>query len=167
MSDSIVLGGGCFWCLEALFKRLDGVEEVMPGYAGGHTEDPTYEDVCRGDTGHAEVVKVVFDPAILPLGRLMDAFFNMHDPTQSDGQGHDIGTQYRSVILYTDEKQKLAAEKVMARAQGSSKRPIVTQILPLTKFYPAEEYHYDYYDRNPDQPYCRAVIAPKVAKLKA
>lgn len=165
MTDGVVLGGGCFWCIEALFKRMNGVVEVTSGYAGGHTEDPNYGAVCRGNTGHVEVVRVSFDPSKISIREVLDAFFIMHDPTQADGQGHDIGTQYRSVILFADEAQRKAAEEAKARAQKKYKRPIVTQILPLTRFYPAEEYHQDFFDRNPDQPYCRAVIAPKVAKL--
>lgn len=138
----------------------------MPGYAGGHTEDPNYGAVCRGNTGHAEVVRVSFDPGKISIHEVLDAFFIMHDPTQTDGQGHDIGTQYRSIILYAGEKQRKAAQEAKAEAQTHFKSPIVTVIAPLKKFYPAEAYHHDYFDRNPDQPYCRSVIAPKVAKLK-
>jgi len=166
MTDEVVLGGGCFWCIGAVLKRLGGVISVIPGYAGGEKADPTYEQVCRGNTGHAEVVRVSFDPARFSLREILETFFAIHDPTQADGQGHDIGSQYRSIILYTDEGQKRTAEDAKAEAQRHFKHPIVTQIGALKKFFPAEEYHYDYYDRNPDQPYCRAVIAPKVARFK-
>lgn len=162
------LGGGCFWCLEAVFKELRGVSRVSSGYAGGHVDNPTYEQVCGKRTGHAEVVQVEFDPAQLSYADLLRVFFTIHDPTTKDAQGNDVGPQYRSVILTHSEEQRATAEAVMAEigAQGIWGRPIVTEIVPLTRFWPAEAEHDDYFARNPWSGYCRVVIAPKVAKFR-
>ena len=162
------LAGGCFWCLEAAFAQLKGVERVESGYSGGHVPSPSYEDVCTGTTGHAEVVQITFDPQILPFRDLLHVFFTIHDPTTPDRQGGDVGTQYRSAIFYHTPEQKAEAERVIAELEAEKvwDDPIVTQVTPLEKVYPAEEYHRDYYRRNPDQGYCRAVIAPKVAKVR-
>ena len=162
------LAGGCFWCLEAAFLELKGVERVASGYTGGHLPDPTYEQVCAGATGHAEAVQVTFDPAILPFRDLLQIFFTIHDPTTLNRQGADVGPQYRSAIFYHTPEQRAAAEAVIAEvaASGAWKDRIVTEVAPLDVFYPAEEYHRDYYRRNPNQGYCRVVIAPKVAKVR-
>ena len=161
-------GAGCFWCVEAVFQRIDGVSKVVPGYAGGETKSPTYEQVCSGETGHAEVAQITFDPAIVSFERLLEVFWKAHDPTTLDRQGADVGTQYRSVIFHHDEAQKAAAEesKRAADASGAFADPIVTEISPLTEFYPAEEYHRDYFARNPNATYCRFVIKPKLDKLE-
>ncbi|MGH7520252.1 MAG: peptide-methionine (S)-S-oxide reductase MsrA [Gemmatimonadales bacterium] len=163
------LAGGCFWCLEAVFEQLRGVTKVVSGYAGGHVPNPSYEAVCTGTTGHAEVVQVTFDPDQLSYHDLLGVFFTLHDPTTLDRQGGDVGTQYRSAIFYHDDGQRRTAEDVMRELEAEHvfDDPIVTKIEPLTSFYPAEEYHREYYRRNPSQPYCRAVIAPKVAKLRS
>jgi peptide-methionine (S)-S-oxide reductase len=160
------LGGGCFWCMEAVFERLPGVISVTSGFAGGTTANPTYEDVCTETTGHAEVTEIVFDPAKISYPQLLDVFWQAHDPTTLNRQGADTGTSYRSIILYRDKKQQLEAEKSMLGAQKNFHNPIVTQIVPLTKFYPAEDYHQKYYDNNPDNGYCQVVIAPKLEKLE-
>ncbi len=164
-----VFGGGCFWCTEAVFKMLRGVASVEPGYAGGAKESPTYEDVSSGRTGYAEVVHIEYDPARIKYTDLLAVFFGSHDPTTKDRQGADVGTQYRSVIFTTTDEQKSEAEKFIADANASSKNgaPIVTEVVPLEKFYPAEDYHKDYYARNPDQGYCEIVINPKLEKVKA
>jgi peptide-methionine (S)-S-oxide reductase len=159
-------GGGCFWCLEAVFELVDGVKAVTSGYAGGRTESPTYKQVCSGETGHAEVVQIEYDPARVSYERLLEILWMCHDPTTLNRQGNDVGTQYRSVILYHNAAQKEAAEKSKAAAAAGFSRPIVTEIVPLTRFWPAEGYHQDYFRRNPDQAYCQAVIAPKVKKVK-
>jgi peptide-methionine (S)-S-oxide reductase len=159
-------GGGCFWCMEAVFERLPGVISVTSGFAGGHTSDPTYEEVCTETTGHAEVTEIVFDPSKISYNQLLDVFWQAHDPTTLNRQGADVGTSYRSIILYRDKKQQLEAEKSMTAAQHHFKNPIVTEIVPLKKFYPAEDYHQKYYDHNSNAPYCRAVIAPKLEKLE-
>jgi len=159
-------GGGCFWCMEAVFERLPGVKSVTSGFAGGRTENPTYEQVCTGITGHAEVTQIEFDPAKISYEKLLQVFWQAHDPTTLNRQGADEGTQYRSVILYHDTAQKLAAEKSKAAAQANFKHPIVTEIAPFTKFYPAENHHQEYYDNNSNAPYCRLVIAPKLEKLE-
>ncbi|HVF55625.1 MAG TPA: peptide-methionine (S)-S-oxide reductase MsrA [Pyrinomonadaceae bacterium] len=162
------LAGGCFWCLEAVFKDLNGVEKVVSGYAGGRLPEPTYQQVCSGTTGHAEVVQVTFDPAIVSFKELLEVFFTIHDPTTLNRQGGDIGTQYRSAIFYHTPEQKAVAEALIAgEAAGIWDAPIVTEVVPLTEFYPAEDYHQDYFEKNPNQPYCRAVIAPKVSKFRA
>ena len=162
------LGGGCFWCLEAVYKELKGVERVISGYAGGHLENPTYEQVCAGNTGHAEVVQLTYDPNVVSYRDLLDVFFTIHDPTTKDRQGADVGPQYRSIILYHDPEQKAAAEQAIAdlEAKGVWHAPTVTEIVPLERFYPAEDYHHDYFARNPRQRYCQIVIAPKVAKFR-
>ncbi len=159
-------GGGCFWCLEAVFERFAGVLAVTSGYAGGHTDNPTYKQVCEGNTGHAEVVQIKFDPTRITYEQLLDIFWEVHDPTTRDRQGPDEGKQYRSIILYHDETERQAAEKWKAAAAARFKDPIVTQIVPLKQFYPAEGYHQDFYRNNPRYPYCAAVITPKLKKLE-
>ena len=166
--ERAVIGGGCFWCLEAVFERLDGVKDVVSGYAGGHTENPTYEEVCSHTTGHAEVVQIDFDPKKITYEKLLDVFWHAHDPTTLNRQGHDVGDSYRSVILYTSDAQKAAAEKSKAGEQKNWKDPIVTQLEPLKVFYKAEVSHQDYYRLNGNKnPYCQAVIRPKVEKLES
>ena len=165
-TESIVLGGGCFWCTEASYKLLPGVKDVVSGYAGGDEPNPTYEEVCAHATGHAEVVKVTFDPAEVSLEHVLDYFWHVHNPTQVGGQGNDLGPQYRSIILYAGEAQRAAAEKSKAKAQQEFRDPIATEIVPLAKFWPAEEYHQDYFRKNPHAGYCSYVIAPKVRKLQ-
>jgi peptide-methionine (S)-S-oxide reductase len=165
-TEVATLGGGCFWCVEAVYERLPGVISVTSGFAGGHTENPTYREVCTGTTGHAEVTQIVFDPQKISFAQLLDVFWQAHDPTTLNRQGADEGTQYRSIILYHDEKQKLVAEKSKLAAQANFKDPIVTEIVPFKKFYPAEDYHQGYYDANSNAPYCRMVIAPKLKKLE-
>ena len=165
--DRIVLGGGCFWCTEAVLTELRGVVSAEPGYAGGSVPGPSYEQVCEGSTGHAEVVEVTYEPKVLSLADLLGIFFATHDPTTLNRQGADVGTQYRSIVLYRTPEQRVEAERAAQEAEAHWGRPITTQILPLEAFYPAEEYHRDYFRRNPGQGYCRAVIAPKVAKVRA
>ncbi|MCS6825862.1 MAG: peptide-methionine (S)-S-oxide reductase MsrA [Caldilinea sp.] len=162
------LGGGCFWCLEAIYSELQGVEQVVSGYAGGHVKNPTYREVCSGATGHAEVVQITYDPSVIDYRDLLRIFFTIHDPTTLNRQGADVGTQYRSIILYHDETQKQTALEVMEEVtrQGLWPNPIVTELKPFDTFYPAEEYHQRYFARNPLQPYCQVVIAPKVAKFR-
>jgi peptide-methionine (S)-S-oxide reductase len=160
-------GGGCFWCMEAVFERLPGVISVTSGFAGGTTTNPTYRDVCTETTGHAEVTEIEFDPAKISYAKLLEVFWQAHDPTTLNRQGADVGTSYRSIILYRDEKQKLLAEKSKLEAQNDFKHPIVTEIVPLKKFYKAEDYHQQYYDNNSSQGYCQVVIAPKLEKLEA
>jgi peptide-methionine (S)-S-oxide reductase len=166
--DTATLGGGCFWCTEAVMNDVRGVERVASGYAGGHVPDPTYEQVCTGATGHAEVVQVTFDPAVVSYRDLLRIFFATHDPTTPNRQGADVGPQYRSIIFTNSDEQRRVAEEVIAELEreGVWDAPIVTQVEPLTTFYPAETYHTRYYERNPRQPYCQVVIAPKVAKLR-
>lgn len=159
-------GGGCFWCVEAVFERVDGVKSVTSGYAGGDMPDPNYKEVCSGDTGHAEAIQIEFDPKKVSYERLLEVFWAAHDPTTLNRQGADTGTQYRSIILYQDEAQKKAAEKSKAEAQKEFAGKIVTEIKPLTKFYPAEGYHQDYYRNNTYAPYCMMVITPKLKKLE-
>ena len=165
-TESLVVGGGCFWCTEAAYELLPGVKSVVSGYAGGKEPNPTYEQVCAHATGHAEVIRIEFDPAQVTLERLLDYFWHVHDPTQVDRQGNDRGPQYRSIILYADAAQKAAAEKSRAAAAKVFRDPIATQIVPLEKFWPAEAYHQDYFRRNPNAGYCAAVIAPKIRKLE-
>jgi len=162
------LGGGCFWCIDTIFRELAGVEKVESGYAGGRMPNPTYRDVCSGMTGHAEVVQVTFDPAVLSFRDLLGVFFTVHDPTTPDRQGADVGTQYRSIVLYHSEAQRDTAKQVIAELdrQAVWGDPIVTQVVPFTTFYSAERYHQDYYSQNQNQPYCQIVIAPKVAKFR-
>lgn len=165
-TELATFGTGCFWCTEAVFQTMEGVKSSVSGYAGGTTPDPTYERVCTGTTGHAEVIQVEFDPARISYEKLLQMFWKIHDPTTLNRQGNDRGTQYRSVIFYHNEAQKLAAEKSKLAAQARFREPIVTQIVPLTKFYRAEDYHQDYYRKHPEQGYCRIVIKPKLDKLK-
>ena len=159
-------GGGCFWCTEAVFELVDGVEDVVSGYAGGSIPEPTYEQICTGTTGHAEVIKISFDPSKVSYGSLLDTFGQCHDPTTLNRQGADVGTQYRSVVMCHDEKQKLAAESWKKKLDETLVDPVVTEIVPAPTFYPAEEYHQDYFRRNPNQSYCAFVIRPKLEKLK-
>jgi len=161
------LGAGCFWCVEAVFERIEGVVAVVPGYAGGHVDNPTYKQICRGDTGHAEVAQITYDPNRVSYQKLLEVFWQSHDPTTLNRQGADVGTQYRSVIFYHDENQKELAEKSKRAvdASGAFQSPVVTVISPLTKFYQAEDYHQDYYDNNRNAPYCQVVIRPKLEKL--
>ena len=164
--ERVTFGGGCFWCLEAVFQRLNGVKSVASGYAGGKVKNPTYDQVCEGNTGHAEVVQIEFDPKVLAFDKLMEVFFAAHDPTTLNRQGHDSGTQYRSIILTENDAQKAAAEKAKAAAKGEYKDPIVTEIAPLTIFYKAEAYHQNYFNQNAGRnSYCSAVIRPKLQKL--
>jgi len=167
--EAATLAGGCFWCTEAIFKRQAGVVKIRPGYTGGTKANPTYKDVCTGKTGHAEAIEITFDPAIVTYAALLDLFWRAHDPTTLNRQGGDVGTQYRSAIFFHGEKQRLAAEASKKALEESKqyKEPIVTVIEKAGTFYPAEEYHHDYFARNPDVPYCRMVIAPKVKKLEA
>ena len=161
------LAGGCFWCTEAVFQRPRGVESVLSGYTGGQVENPTYEQVCTGRTGHAEAIQVSFDPSVISYAEILEVFFHLHDPTTLNRQGADVGTQYRSAIYYHDDEQKRTAERVLAEV-GASKTyesPIVTEITPAGVFYPAEDYHLDFYNRNQSNMYCNAVIDPKVRKL--
>jgi peptide-methionine (S)-S-oxide reductase len=167
-NEVATLAGGCFWCLEAVFDELAGVESVESGYSGGHVDNPTYRQVCTGETGHAEVVKIVFNPDLVSFRDILQVFFTIHDPTTLNRQGADVGTQYRSAIFYHTTEQRAVAEEVIAEieAAGIWDSPIVTEVTPFTVFYPAEADHQEYYQRNPGQPYCRAVIAPKVAKFR-
>lgn len=162
------LAGGCFWCLEAAFEQLDGVLSVLPGYMGGHDPQPSYEAVCRGDSGHAEVVQIEFDPAIIDFETLLAAFFAIHDPTTLNRQGHDAGTQYRSAIFFHDAGQQSIAQAMIARLNGEAiwASPIVTEVTAASTFFVAEEYHHQYYRRNPHHGYCMAVVAPKAQKLR-
>lgn len=166
--QTITLGGGCFWCVEAVMQPLRGVRRVVSGYAGGTVRNPSYREVCSGRTGHAEVVRVTFDPDEIPLRDLLTVFFATHDPTTLNRQGADVGTQYRSAIFHETPEQRRTAEAVIAdlEAEGVYDDPIVTELAPLEVFYEAEEHHQDYFARNPGQPYCQIVIAPKVAKLR-
>jgi peptide-methionine (S)-S-oxide reductase len=164
--EQATFGAGCFWCVEAVFEQLEGVHSVIAGYAGGDTPNPTYSEVCKGKTGHAEVAQIVFDPSKINFEQLLDLFWKSHDPTTLNRQGADIGTQYRSVIFYHDENQRITAEKSKIEAAKYIKDAIVTEIKPLEKFYEAENYHQDYYKNNPMAPYCMFVIQPKLDKLK-
>jgi peptide-methionine (S)-S-oxide reductase len=167
-TEQATLAGGCFWCLEAVYKELRGVERVVSGYAGGQTENPTYRQVCDGTTGHAEVVQVTFDPGEVSFLELLEVFFTIHDPTTLNRQGADVGTQYRSAVFYHTPEQREAAERLIREFDAARvwDAPIVTEVVPLDKFYPAEDYHQDYFENNPAQPYCRAVVAPKVSKFR-
>jgi len=165
--QSVVLGGGCFWCIEAALRLVDGVVEATSGYAGGATADPNYQDVCRGNTGHAEVVKVDFDAGVVSLDEILDVFFTAHDPTTLNRQGGDRGTQYRSVVLYDSDEQKARVEHFIADLAPKYSRPIVTEVARLEKFYPAEEYHQRYFEKNPGAGYCQMVVSPKVEKVKS
>jgi peptide-methionine (S)-S-oxide reductase len=167
-NDIATLGGGCFWCLDPIYAELVGVEKVEAGYSGGETKDPTYQQICTGTTGHAEVVQVTFDPQVITYEEILKIFFTIHDPTTLNRQGADVGTQYRSVIFYHNAEQKETAEWVIQEIEreGIWNNPIVTQIVPFEEFYVAEDYHQDYFTNNPGQGYCRVVIAPKVAKFR-
>lgn len=160
------LGGGCFWCLEAVYDEVQGVEKVVSGYAGGEVENPTYRAVCTGKTGHAEVVQVTYDPDEISFREILEIFFVIHDPTTLNRQGADVGTQYRSAIFYHDEEQREIAEEVIAEVSEAWDDPIVTELAPIPPFYRAEDYHQDYYENNPAQPYCQVVIRPKLAKFR-
>lgn len=166
--ESIAFGGGCFWCTEAVFQTLKGVISVAPGYAGGSTPNPTYEAVCSGKTGHAEVIKIEYDPSVVSLRTLLTIFFATHDPTTLNRQGHDVGTQYRSIILYTSGAQKEEAQHFIEGLNASAHdgKPVVTELKSLDVFYPAEDYHRDYYKKNPSQSYCQVVINPKLEKVQ-
>lgn len=168
-SEIATLGGGCFWCLDEVFRQLRGVRHVESGYAGGTTSDPTYREVCSGETGHAEVVRIDFDPAVISFRDLLDVFFTIHDPTTKDRQGADVGTQYRSVIFFHSPEQQEVAASVISELEreGVWDAPIVTELLPAPEFWPAEGHHQEYYRRNQSQPYCRIVIEPKIAKLRS
>lgn len=168
MKEIATLGGGCFWCLEAALRQLAGVDSVVSGYCGGAVARPTYAQVCDSETGHAEVVQITFDPAVIDYETLLTAFFAIHDPTTRDRQGHDVGSQYRSVIFTHAPEQEAIARRTIAglEREGVWPDPIVTQVLPALTFWPAEDYHQDYLARNPYQPYCQAVVAPKAAKLR-
>ena len=163
------LGGGCFWCTEAVFTELKGVEKVESGYSGGTVPNPTYQQVCTGKTGHAETIQITFDPAVIFYKEILQIFFTVHDPTTLNRQGADAGTQYRSVIFYHNEEQKKIAEEVMREIEGAKiwDEPLVTQVVPFESFYKAEGYHQEYFKQNPNQPYCQVVVAPKVAKFRA
>jgi peptide-methionine (S)-S-oxide reductase len=165
--STATLAGGCFWCTEALFKRLEGVSEVLPGYAGGHVKNPTYEQVSNGDTGHAEAIQIEFDPEKISFDKILEVFWNTHDPTTLNRQGHDTGPQYRSVIFYHDEEQKKLAEESKSELEKSKayRDHIVTEILPFTNFFVAEDYHKNYYDKNMGRAYCDISISPKIHKL--
>ncbi len=167
-NESITLGGGCFWCLEAVYKQMDGVVSCVSGYMGGHTDRPTYKDICTGSTGHAEVVQVTFDPAFTPLEEILSVFFTIHDPTTLNRQGNDAGTQYRSIIFFHNEAQENIARRLMAELDSSGvwDAPIVTELAPLVTFFPAEDYHQSYYFANPNQSYCQFVVAPKIIKFR-
>ena len=167
-TEVATLGGGCFWCTEAVFSQLKGVEKIEPGYSGGELENPTYEEVSAGTTGHAEVAQITFDPNVISFKEVLQIFFSTHDPTTLNRQGPDIGSQYRSVIFYHNNQQKEMAEQVIKELSEEKifDAPIVTQVVPLETVYKAEDYHKEYFKRHPEQPYCRVVIAPKVAKLR-
>lgn len=170
MKENIaILAGGCFWCLEPVFTQLAGVRKVVSGYTGGYTSDPTYKQVCTGTTGHAEAIEIHFDSGVISFEQLLEVFFTAHDPTTPNRQGNDIGTQYRSAIFYLDEAQKSIAEQMIARVDAENwwPDPVVTEVTSASTFYPAEDYHQYYYANNPRQPYCVAVAAPKVAKIRA
>ena len=166
--ETATLGAGCFWCVEAVFDDLQGVEDVVSGYSGGHTENPTYQQVCSETTGHAEVVQIKFDPNVISFKEILQVFFTVHNPTTLNRQGNDIGTSYRSAIFYHTDEQKQVAEEVIKEitAEGLYDDPIVTEVTKFTSFYPAENYHQEYFANNPNQPYCAAVVAPKVAKFR-
>jgi len=167
MNETATLAGGCFWCTEALFRRLKGVSSVTPGYAGGTLPNPTYENVCEGDTGHAETIQVVFDPNQIPYEKILEIFFYTHNPTTLNRQGNDRGTQYRSAIFYHSEAQRTSAQKMKEEIEKEKvyDNPVITEIVPFTKFYPAEDYHKNYFDKNAGMPYCSIIISPKIHKL--
>lgn len=166
--NQITFGGGCFWCIESCFNMLNGVDSAISGYSGGFTQNPTYEEVCSGETGHAEVVQISYDPNIISYDQLMEVFFFLHDPTQLNRQGNDVGTQYRSVIFYQNEEEKQKAENAIAKVEQSGKYSgkVVTELAKFEKFWAAEQYHQGYYEANPNQPYCSAVVGPKIEKFQ-
>lgn len=164
--DKVVIGGGCFWCLEAVYQLVDGVKSVISGYAGGHKENPTYKEVCDETTGHAEVVQIEFEEEKISLEKILETFWKIHNPTTLNQQGNDVGTQYRSIILYKDSTQKEIAERSKNNAQANWNKPLVTEIVALDKFYPAEDYHQNYFNNNPYNSYCAYVVKPKVEKFK-
>lgn len=166
--ETATLGAGCFWCVEAVFDDLKGVEDVVSGYSGGHTDNPTYRQVCNGDTGHAEVAQITFDPTVISFKDVLRVFFSVHDPTTMNRQGNDIGTQYRSAIFYHNEDQRRDADEVIKEItdEGVFDAPIVTEVKPFEKFWPAEDYHQEYFANNPNVPYCAAVVSPKVKKFR-
>ena len=167
-TETATLGGGCFWCTEAVFDQLRGVEKVESGYSGGKVANPSYEQVCSGRTGHAESIQVTYDPAVISYREILQIFFTVHDPTTLDRQGADVGTQYRSAIFYNNDEQRMIAEQVIKEVNSEKiwKHPIVTELAPFNAFYKAEDYHQQYFEKNPDAPYCQVVIEPKVAKLR-
>ncbi len=167
-TETATLGGGCFWCTEAVYKELKGVTDIKPGYSGGNIKNPSYKEVCTGETGHAEVIQITFDPSVISFSDILEVFFMTHDPTTLNRQGNDVGTQYRSVIFYHSELQKETAEKVISLFEKEKvyDKPIVTQIEPFKAFYEAEDYHHNYYVRNKNQPYCQFVITPKLEKFE-
>jgi len=167
--ETATLAAGCFWCVEAVFDDLKGVEDVVSGYSGGHTENPTYRQVCDGNTGHAEVAEIKFDSNVISFKDILRVFFSVHDPTTMNRQGNDVGTQYRSAIFYYNEDQKRDSEEVIKEItdEGVYDDPIVTEVTPFEKFWPAEDYHQEYFSNNPNQPYCTAVVAPKVKKFRS
>lgn len=166
--EKATFGAGCFWCVEAILQSLEGVHSVQSGYAGGHTDNPTYEEVCEGTTGHAEVAQIEYDPAVISYDKLLEVFWKVHDPTTLNRQGEDVGTQYRSVIFYHNDEQRRLAEdyKKELDASGAFENPIVTYIEPFTRFYPAEDYHNNYFNLHPEKAYCAMVVKPKVDKFK-
>jgi peptide-methionine (S)-S-oxide reductase len=166
--ETATLGGGCFWCLEAVYQELEGVISVTSGYMGGHVDNPTYDQVCGGGTGHVEVTQLAFDPAVVSFRDILDVFFTIHDPTSLDRQGNDVGTQYRSAIFYHGEEQKRVAKEAIAEInlEGIRSKPIVTEVRPAETFYPAEDYHQEYFSNHPNQPYCSYIVAPKVKKFR-
>lgn len=166
--EQITFGGGCFWCVESCFNMLKGVKSAVSGYSGGQKDNPTYEEVCTGTTGHAEVVQITYNPAVISYEQLMDVFFFLHDPTQLNRQGNDVGTQYRSVIYYKDDAEKAKAEEAIEKSKQSGRwaGTYVTEVTKFDKFWPAEQYHQGYYNENPTQPYCSAVVGPKIQKFK-
>lgn len=165
MTETIVLGGGCFWCTEAIFKRLQGVVSVQPGYAGGHVENPSYQQVCEKNTGHIEVIRVEYDPQQISYEDVLEVHFATHDPTTIDRQGNDVGPQYASAIFYANEQEEQKARAAMVKAQANFNAPIVTKLLPAAKFWLAEDYHHNYFELNPNQPYCAMVVGEKVSKF--
>lgn len=167
--EKATFAGGCFWCIEAVFNRLQGVESVVPGYCGGETDDPTYEEVCTGTTGHAEVIRITFDPDVIRFEELLEVFFSVHNPTTRDREGPDVGSQYRSAVFYHTEDQRDLTERVIERLEGSGayEDAIVTEVEPASEFYEAEEYHHEYYEKNSRAPYCVVNITPKIEKLES
>jgi peptide-methionine (S)-S-oxide reductase len=163
--EKATLGGGCFWCTEAVFSRVKGVVEVKPGYSGGNVPNPTYEDVCTDKTGHAEVVQITYDPNVISYRELLEIFFSIHDPTTPNRQGNDVGFQYRSIILYHNEEQRKIAEEVIKEVENELGKKVVTEVVPFEAFYEAEDYHHNFYDKHRNYPYCRVVIDPKIKKF--